>query len=156
MLNCSSICCLPKNNLNQSNSFSALARCQIIFKMKVAFEVMQTKLCSYHAQEVTRISAWMDENITQWDFKLCCPFWRNANVHFSIFWVVSSVFCSNATKYLSLKSTNPQTFSTKNYVALSSLSHLGIRRSEIQCLFRHPNKNIFLVLLFFYFQTSNN
>lgn len=80
------------------------------------------------------------------DSKLCYPFLCDANVHFSMFWIVSDMFPSNATKYLSLKSTNSQIYATQNYVALNSPSHLEIRSSEIQWLVKYFNKkpkNIF-------------
>lgn len=52
-------------------------------------------------------------------------------------------------KYYSLKSTDKQTFSIKNYVALSFLSHLGIRRSELQHLVKHHNKKLFFPFYLF-------
>lgn len=59
-------------------------------------------------------------------------------------------------KHCSLKSTNKQPFSTKNYVALGSLSHMGIRRSKIQCHYKHPEKRLIFSLCLFHINIFNN
>lgn len=47
---------------------------------------------------------------------------------------------SSATETSFAKINQHTSFATKNYVDLSFPSHLGIRRSEIQCLVKHLNK----------------